>query len=226
MIDPRANGFTLIEVTMVMVILGLLLGGLLVPLSTQLENNHRRETREQLERVHEALIGYALVHGHLPCPDTHNTGREDRVTSGCAGHQSGSVWQGTLPWITLGVGEQDAWHNRLTYAVSEPFTDASQTPLPAFSLATEGTIVVVNGIDHAPAVVLSHGANGLGAISVAGVRQPAPTHPDELTNSSGTGRFAYAPYHNDPERGFDDQMIWISPYILKNRLLMADRFRP
>ncbi|MBF0460495.1 MAG: type II secretion system protein [Magnetococcales bacterium] len=222
----RANGFTLIEITLVMVILGLLLGGLLQPLSTQLENSHRRETREQLERIQEALLGYVLVHGYLPCPDLHNDGREAREAEGCTGHRSGTIWLGTLPWITLGVGEQDGWHNRFTYAVSQPFTDASQTPLPAFSLATEGTIPVVNGMDHAPAVVVSHGANGLGALSVPGVAQPAPTSPAELANSNGEAHFVYAPYHNDPDVGFDDQMIWISPYILKNRLLLAGRLKP
>ncbi|MEO5363495.1 MAG: prepilin-type N-terminal cleavage/methylation domain-containing protein [Magnetococcus sp. DMHC-8] len=223
--NSRTTGFTLIEMTMVMVIVGLLLGGLLVPLATQLENSHRRETKEQLERIHEALVGHLLVHGYLPCPDVRNSGHEERVAGGCAGHRHGSVWRGTLPWVTLGVGEQDAWHNRFTYAVSEPFTDVSHAPLPAFSLTTAGTIQVVNGIDQTPALVLSHGANGRGAVSVAGVPQPAPTSPAELANSDGAARFEYAAYHNDPDQGFDDQMIWISPYVLKNRLVLAGRLR-
>ncbi|MEO5348976.1 MAG: prepilin-type N-terminal cleavage/methylation domain-containing protein [Magnetococcus sp. YQC-3] len=219
------DGFTLVEMTMVMVILGLLLGGLLLPLSTQLENNQRRETRERLERIHEALLGFALVHGHLPCPGRGDDGREQRAGSGCSGMKSGSVWVGELPWFTLGVGEEDAWHNRFTYAVSEPFADAGKAPLPAFTLETEGSIEIVNGMEQVPALVLSHGANGLGAVSRAGVLQPTPGGRAELENSNGDRRFEYAAYRNDPEQGFDDQMIWISPYILKNRLLLAGRMR-
>ncbi|MBF0402017.1 MAG: prepilin-type N-terminal cleavage/methylation domain-containing protein [Magnetococcales bacterium] len=221
-----AGGFTLIEITMVMVILSLLLGGLMLPLATQLENSHRRETKEQLERIHEALLGFALVHGYLPCPDTQNSGRENRLAGGCAGVERDSVWHGTLPWITLGVGEEDAWHNRFRYAVAAPFTDASRSPLPAFDLTTDGNITVSNGIDHAPAIVLSHGANLLGGISLPGVPQPAPNSPAERENSDENAQFSHENYQNDPESGFDDQLIWLSPYLLKNRLLLAGRFRP
>ncbi|MBF0160798.1 MAG: prepilin-type cleavage/methylation domain-containing protein [Magnetococcales bacterium] len=209
-----------------MLILSLLLGGVLLPLSTQWENSQRRETKEQLERLHEALLGFALVHGHLPCPDIDRDGREDRQGAGCAGNPTASLWQGTIPWLTLGVGEEDAWHNRFTYAVSKPFTDDSKAPWPAFTLASTGTIQVVNGIDHTPAVFLSHGANGLGALSALGVTNPPPRSPSEQENSNGDARFVHAPYHTDREQGFDDQLFWISPNILFNRLLLAGRLPP
>lgn len=220
-----AGGFTLIEITMVMVILSLLLGGLLLPLSTQLENNHRQETKAQLERVHEALLGFALVHGYLPCPDTQNNGLENRTDTGCAGSQNGSVWHGLLPWLTLGVGEADSWQNRFRYAVSASFTDASRSPLPAFDLSTEGSIQVINGMNRVPAIVLSHGANMLGAISTLGIAQPAPISPAEQENRNENTQFSHSDYHKDLETGFDDQLSWISPYILKNRLLLAGRLK-
>lgn len=223
--SASSSGFTLIEITMVMVILSVLLGGLLLPLSTQLENSHRQETKAQLERVHEALLGFALVHGYLPCPDTQNSGRENRTDTGCGGTQQGSVWHGFLPWITLGVGEADPWQNRFRYAVSASFTDASQSPLPAFDLNTAGSIQIINGMDHVPAIVLSHGANMLGALSVLGVAQPLPVSPSEKENSDENARFSHSDYHKDLETGFDDQLMWLSPYILKNRLLLAGRLK-
>lgn len=221
-------GFTLIEMTMVLVILGLLLGGLMTPLSTQLENSYRRKTKGQLENINEALLGYALVHGYLPCPDKNNDGREDRIATGCSGQglhnqKDRQVWHGILPWVDLGVGERDAWDSRFTYAVSGLFTDAHKAPLPAFSLETEGSIQVLHGADKTPAVVLSHGANARGAMSALGVAQAIPTSSAERENSNGDARFEYAPYNNDSIRGFDDQMVWISPYILKNRLLLAGK---
>ena len=229
----KQHGFTLIEMTMVLVILSLLLGGLMAPMSTQLENNHRWETKRQLEKINEALLGYVLVHGYLPCPDTSNDGREERVSSGCFGQgvsdekggKGGKVWHGTLPWINLGVGKQDAWNSRFTYAVSERFTDARNTPLPAFSLETEGAIQVVHGVDRTPALVLSHGANLQGGMSIHGLARDMPTSLTELENSDGNARFEFAPYSNDSRQGFDDQMVWVSPYILKNRLLLAGRLK-
>ena len=224
--EAPTTGFTLIEMAMVMLILSLLLGGLLLPLSTQLKNSQRQETKEQLERLHEALLGYALVHGHLPCPDSNNDGGEDRQGRGCVGTANGSVWQGTVPWITLGVGGTDAWHNRFTYAVAEPFADGSEAPQPAFTLTTTGAIQVVNGIDNTPVILLSHGANGLGAMSALGVAQALPNSATERENSNGDARFVYAPYNNSNNNSFDDQLLWISPYVLYNRLLLAGRLKP
>ena len=171
-----------------------------------------------------------MVHGYLPCPDTNNDGQEDRTPQGCTGNPSSrakekQLWIGILPWFNLGVGERDSWNNRFTYAVSKPFTESSRFPHPVFSLQTEGTIQVVNGVNNTPAVVLSHGANTRGGLSVHGIIQAMPTSTAEQENSNGDGRFEYAPYNNDTVQGFDDQMVWISAPILKNRLLMAGRIK-
>ncbi len=222
----RHRGFTLIEMALVLVVLGLLLGGLLQPLSLQTDNSRRRLTKLRLQQVNEALIGYALVNGHLPCPDTDNDGRENRVQRHCAGDDPQKpVWHGTLPWLDLGIGAEDAWGMRYRYAVSATFTDNGAAPLPVFDLDSQGAIEVVNGLDRAPALVLSHGANTRGGLSVNGSRHAAPTGAFERENSDGDDRFHRAGFSNDPQETFDDQMIWISPYILKNRLLMAGRLK-
>ncbi len=69
---PRGgDGFTLVEMAVVLVIIGLLLGGLLIPLSTQMENDKRKETQATLAAIREALIGYAVINGSLrPAPAT------------------------------------------------------------------------------------------------------------------------------------------------------------
>ncbi len=51
----RHRGFTLIEMAVVLVIVGLLLGGMLVPLATQMETDRRKETTATLESIREAL---------------------------------------------------------------------------------------------------------------------------------------------------------------------------
>ena len=121
------RGFSLIEMAFVLVIITLLLGGLLVPFATQVEQRRIAETQKAMEEIKEALIGYALSHNstststpiqpYLPCPDTNNDGLEDRNGAGaCAGNE------GNLPWATLGVGNQDAWGNRFQYRVSATFS--------------------------------------------------------------------------------------------------------
>ena len=62
------RGFTLIEMAIVLMIVGLLLGGMLVPLSAQMDQRNISDTQKSLSEIKEALIGYAMANGRLPCP--------------------------------------------------------------------------------------------------------------------------------------------------------------
>ena len=125
-------GFTLVELAMVLFIVGLLLAGALIPLTTQMEVRSIAETRRIMDQINEALIGFAQSNGRLPCPalastptGTSSAGTE---TSTCTG--TGLV--GVIPWATLGVPETDAWGRRFTYRVAGVFSNA----IPASGAAT------------------------------------------------------------------------------------------
>ncbi len=127
----RSRGFTLIELTMVIFIIGLILGGLLTPLSYRLEQENRARSRDYLDEVNEAILGYTLINGRLPCPDcpdsticiagTANDGIEDMM--GVAGSRICETSIGNIPWVDLQVNEYDAWNRHLTYRVEPDFAD-------------------------------------------------------------------------------------------------------
>lgn len=198
-----AHGFSLIEMAFVLVIITLLLGGLLVPFATQVEQRRIAETNKAMEEIKEALIGYALSHPsptnppqpYLPCPDAisgtsginvPNDGLEDRNAGGTCDQT-----EGNLPWATLGLGNQDAWGHRFHYRVSSTFSNQST----GFALTPPGGDIricakstaggnpcqtVANGV---PAVVISFGKNGYGGLSVDGIRSlPAVASDDEKEN--------------------------------------------
>jgi type II secretory pathway pseudopilin PulG len=142
----KMSGFTLVEMGMVMVILALILGGLLMPLSMQMELRSRQDTKETMDNIKEALIGFALTNGRLPCPDFDGDGIEDtgtpptvdawnvsdttptvdevrRPTTACADATPANLYQGFLPFVSIGIGRQDNWVTRFTYSVSPEFTD-------------------------------------------------------------------------------------------------------
>ena len=99
------RGFTLVELAVVIVIVALLLGALLVPLATQLQQQKNRETRETLEEIREALLGYAMAQGRLPCPD--RDAAPDGLENAPCG-ASNQTAEGFLPYDDLGVSATDA----------------------------------------------------------------------------------------------------------------------
>jgi len=72
--SDKTSGFTLIELTIVLFIVGLLLAGLLLPLREGIQSERRVETLERLKSIEESLYGFAIANGRLPCPDCRNAG--------------------------------------------------------------------------------------------------------------------------------------------------------
>jgi prepilin-type N-terminal cleavage/methylation domain-containing protein len=59
---PDQQGFTLIELAIVMLVLTILAAGVLVPMTANIEMRRYEETKKLLEQAREALIGYAINH--------------------------------------------------------------------------------------------------------------------------------------------------------------------
>lgn len=227
------RGFTLIEIAIVLFIVGLLLGGLLPTLSSQLEQRKTNETRKHLDEIKEALIGYAVANGNFPCPaKSASDGVEDRNLATGACNQR----QGYIPWISLGVAKLDAWGRLIGYSATPLYTNT--TPLTKFKLGdvrditirtrdTAGTLVNLTTSIDIPVVILSHGKNGYGATLENGtVLGNTATNTDEQANSSTTGTsFISRDQSNNTSGGgeFDDLVVWISPNILFNRMVMAGK---
>lgn len=224
------SGFSLIELAIVLVVVALLLGGLLVPLTMQIEQQKIRETQKTMEEVKEALMGYAIAKGNLPCPAKSATdGTEDRTGPTC----TASKRVGFIPWTELGVGEHDAWGRRFRYSVDADFSDSGTkfTLVSAGDIAIKATTSDVNNIAAAiPAVVMSHGKNGYLGTTEGNtvIANPSATNIDEQTNapaSVGTLFVSKGVTENTVATGgeFDDIVTWLSPNILFNRMVAAGR---
>lgn len=188
------SGFSLIELALVLVVVALLLGGLLVPLTVQIEQQKIRETQKAMEEIKEALAGYALSHSamdgkpYLPCPDTDGDGLEDS-RSGAGDCPS---FEGRVPRATLGTARADGWGRQFRYRVDPLFSNSQA----GFVLTTGAnlrvcsssvscsTTVVANSL---PAVIVSHGKNGYGARDDLGnvLFVPAGVSTDEMENING-----------------------------------------
>ncbi len=64
----RQSGFTLTEIAIVFLIVALLIGGTLMTFSAQNEAREITDTQRTLDQAREAIIGFAVRNGRLPCP--------------------------------------------------------------------------------------------------------------------------------------------------------------
>jgi prepilin-type N-terminal cleavage/methylation domain-containing protein len=227
------QGFTLVEISIVLVIVGLLIGGLVTPLGVQLEQRRAADTRKAMEEARDALAGFAIRNGYLPCPAiSASNGLEDRSGDRCTGERR----IGFLPWATLGVARLDSWGHLYLYSVTPAFTDSAV----AFRLNTARDITVAGrdapgALQQAtesndiPALILSHGRNGYGAYSEQGTRisDAGRRNADEKANLNPAGTVFISRDPSDSEAApggpFDDIVVWLSPNILFTRMVAAQR---
>ena len=135
----KQQGFSLVEMAIVLVILGFVLTALLLPLRAQREQAAQLQTINTLETAKQALLGFAQANGRLPCPVIAGSGIAVPNASGACTQQVGF-----LPAATLGLQPidangfaLDAWNNRIRYAVTQAIVnDIAQTSAPDYAFTT------------------------------------------------------------------------------------------
>ena len=146
-------GFSLVELAIVLLIVGILMLSLMSTLSSQVDQRNFDDTRRRLEQARELVLSFAIVNGRLPCPArSTSAGVEVRVADNDAtvanrgkcqdagavvdyyGGAPGGAVGGLLPAATIGYQQVDnegfavdAWQNRIRYVVTNLITSCSGT---------------------------------------------------------------------------------------------------
>ena len=120
----KHSGFTLIEMAIVMVIIGALIGAALFPLTAQRESSKIIKAKEQLVLIEEAILGFAAANGRLPCPANNINGGGEARTAVTNGNDCDQP-RGFIPAAALGLRGNvscdgyllDPWNNPYRYSV-------------------------------------------------------------------------------------------------------------
>lgn len=127
------DGFTLLEIAIVLAIVALLMGMGLQTYSTSLDNAKRKTTSDRLDKIEEAIVTFAIQNNYLPCPANGSLPNTDAthgisLTTGALGATNCAAVSAAfpagarvVPWRTLGLDElysRDGWGNRISYYTS------------------------------------------------------------------------------------------------------------
>lgn len=239
------RGFSLIELAIVFIIIGILLGSFIGTFTERIENSRVSDTVDELEEIKTAMTAYAFVNGFLPCPDC------DAAAGACLAADVGdgvadynvteckeNEGVGNVPWVTLGIGRADSWSTRYRYSVQNEYADSA---IP-FTLTTAAGSAIIQEPDFVAdntgatpknlatsvvAILFSHGKNSFGGISDGGVARGAipAANIDELENTDND-QFYYTRPQTTAAAAiagseFDDIVRWISEYELKAKMVEA-----
>ena len=120
------HGMTLVEVVVALCLVSLAIGGLIPPLSATTELRRMAQAYADIGDIKLALLGYAQLHGHLPCPADPRLGvaaPDAGVAAPLAGTDCRDGYHGVVPWATLGTPPLDPWGHRYTYRVARMSAD-------------------------------------------------------------------------------------------------------
>jgi prepilin-type N-terminal cleavage/methylation domain-containing protein len=242
-------GFTLVELAVVIFLVGLLASLGLSALNAQMASAAISATKKKQETIKDALISYLGQNKRLPCPAINNDGEEKRDNTAIAGNWDCKADFGIVPYATLGLPKNaalDGWENFFSYAVAKQWTltlNTTATPIQggtttnlagkAFNVGILGDFIVNDRLPSDPytaipisnikaaVFIVSHGKNGLGAITSKGTQNASPSNvTDEFNNSPNTTTWLatnafYQRGYTDKEvstfGAFDDVVLSLNP---------------
>ncbi len=242
-VRSRSRGFTLTEVAIAFVIVALLIGGAVLTLAAQTEARDLTDTQRTLELAREALLGFAVANGRLPCPaGAASSGQELPAGGGACTitlNPAGPLTQpGFLPAVSLGISATnpnglllDAWGNPIRYAVTRANANAFTTTNGLKALGFTGLAPdLVACVDLPGPGDPTCGLNRVGVNVVVVIfstgksfSQSGPLGPDEQENLNQGVLPARNPVFvtHEPRPNFDDVVVTVSPNTLYSRMIAA-----
>lgn len=236
-------GYTLVELSIVIIIVGLLTAGGLAVGASMVERAAYIDTSKLIQQLRDSLKDFYIVNGRLPCvaplttaPGTSGFGEEiANCSSGVAG-PAGTFRQGApavrigmVPVRSLGLPDTaaaDKFGNRIIYAVPESLTDTTlfgagagaitvRDMTNAVILGDAAFFIVSPGKDHKGAY-----AYQTGNISTCGTSANLDVLNCTFTNTE----FRDAPFNNGvvENRFFDDLTAWAPKFHLSGLSATSD----
>ncbi|MBA3581429.1 MAG: type II secretion system protein [Gammaproteobacteria bacterium] len=220
----KHQGFTLIELSLVMIILSILATGLIASARTYWIQSSINEARKTTQQMKQIIMAFAIIEKRLPCPDANGfpgsgvagppDGQEDRVAGACVGEK------GFFPSVTLGVSRLDPWGQPYRYMVQAAYADDNAGQMSFTLEDPSATIEVRDAADNPlatdlPAIIYSLGPNTADTLATASDIEDQNIDANRIYVQA-----EYSPNGSNATR-FDDIVVWLSPFELRARMVEA-----
>lgn len=231
----RVNGFTLVEMALVLLVLGLLTRAAVLPLAAIGDHRDRRAAEDQLQEIRQALFAQVVAYGALPCPvsmtDTGSNKAADPasfVTDQLLRFDRAQCRynEGGVPAQALGLSGQlgknnallDPWGHAYRYSVSlNSHDEAGDRAMADWTTPGEAARVGVRNLS-ADLTMCRHSKGGSCpakdvrvdqiAFIVLSVGKDASTQGHQAENQDGDNYFLLQPESFVHSSQFDDLLVW------------------
>ncbi len=191
------SGFTLLEVAIVLIVLGILAGGGVSLFKVFTEQKSRSEALAILQQARTAVTSFCTAQGRLPWADGDGDGLED---SGAG--------SGGLPYLSLGMAPTDSFKRPLRYEVNTALSGDRFSTCSAIRAGISGRpeVVDADGSSTAfPVAAVLVSAGPMDADSNGNVFDAIGTGGHTGNNQTGTPNYLRHP----SGAGFDDLVVYV-----------------
>lgn len=207
-LESKKTAYTLIELSIVILIISILLSGGLMVFATNLNKKAIKTTKERMDIIYQAMGEYLITHKRLPCPAPLNVSQSTSTAYGddvasegvcdSAGTYTSTTYPdlvyGMIPVQDLGLSSemaQDGFGSKFSYVIHKDYTkETAYTGTDNFGTSNAANIIIKEQqsvdkeiINDAVFVIISHGYNKFGSFNANSSSQNvAPTDSAELSN--------------------------------------------
>lgn len=188
--NRQKKAFTLIELSIVIVIVSILITGALSVSVNAVNNAKTKITKERIAEIYKALGNYVLVNKKLPCPAPITDTKSGTATYGTASNTllctttgvvqsftSANLVRGMVPVKTLGLPldmAEDGFGDKFEYVVDKNYTVASNATTPSngagdFGTSSTANIIVYDKPGSAPIALTSFSGTAVANNNTAAV---------------------------------------------------------
>lgn len=216
----RISGFSLIEVAIVLIIIGVISGMAFPALKTMLDWQKAVITTQNQEKALYALASYAIQNKTLPyaANPINSLGKQDKASQ---------RRRGILPYADLGLSEgavKDGYSHWFTYVVDHDYATLPKMPqdkpllhplrnklceMPHFSTYLHlSPLHIKDGQQNIALALISHGPEGRGAY--LNPLESGSLGRDEKQNAISDKEIVDRPISHDPQNPFSHKVVWVT----------------